>query len=114
MGRFSILGAALLLSMGEEEAGETIATGTLAFEVLAPTGAFEELDLGFEGLEEVLTETGLVVKDDPTAVRPAVHLGVVELDTVVGGLENLETSLNVEVELFHPELGVPAIPGSSN
>ena len=55
-----------------------------------------------------------MVKDDPTAVRPTGHLGVVELDTVEGGLENFETSLNVEVELFHPALDVPAIPGSSN
>ena len=116
-GRFSILGATLLFSIGEEKAGETIATGILDFEVVAPAGAgvVERLVLAFVGLNEVSTETGLVLKDDtPTAaVLPPVDLEVVELNTVAGGLENFEASLNVEVVLFHAALDVPTVPGSS-
>ena len=114
MGIFSRSGAALLFSTGEEKAGETIATGIVDFEVLAPTGVLEQLRLAFVGLKELLRETELVLKDAPThAVLPPVDLEVVELNTVAGWVENFEASLNVEVELFHAAMDVPTVPGSS-
>ena len=67
--------------------------------MLATVCVFEQLMLTFVGVEEVLTETGLVMK---AAAQPPDDPEVLELYTLAEGVENFEASLNVEVELPDP------------